>query len=63
MNVEDRVKALEEELQVTKDELRQILLDIRACLMETQTPLPANLNRGEFASQSDSGKGVKSDGS
>jgi len=63
MNMEDRVKALEEELQVTKDELRQILLDIRACLMETQTPLPANLNRGEFTGQSDSGKGVKSDGS
>jgi len=63
MNMEDRVKALEEELQITKDELRQILLDIRACLMETQTPLPANLNKGRFTSQSDSEKGVESDGS
>jgi len=63
MNMEDRVKALEEELQVTKDELRQILLDIRACLMESQTPLPANLNKGKFTGQSDSGKGVESDGS
>ena len=41
MNVEERVKALEEELQLTKEELRHILLDIRACLMEAQTPLPA----------------------
>ena len=63
MNMEDRVKALEEELQVTKDELRQILLDIRACLMETQTPLPANLNKGRFTDQSDSEEGVESDGS
>ena len=63
MNMEDRVKALEEELQITKEDLRQILLDIRACLMESQTPLPANSNKGNFTGQSDSGKEVESDGS
>ena len=63
MNMEDRIKALEEELKVTKDELRQILLDIRACLMESQTPLPANLNKGKSSSQSDAGKEVDFDGS
>jgi len=52
MNVEEKVKALEEELQLTKEELRQILLDIRACLMEAQTPLPTDFNiKGEPANQ------------
>ena len=62
MNTEERVKALEDEFQITKEELRQILLDIRTCLMEAQTPLRSDRNLRRHRSQSDSGKGVESHG-
>ena len=58
MDTEERVKALEEEFQTTKDELRQILLDIRTVLMEAQTPLPTDFIKGN----SNSEKGVDSNG-
>lgn len=43
MDMEERVKTLETEFQVTRDELRQILLDLRTYLMEAQTPFQAGL--------------------
>jgi len=58
MDIEERIKALEDELQETKEELDQILLDIRAHLMEVQTPLRADLNVRDLPEQSDSEKGV-----
>ena len=39
MEIEDRIKALEEEFQETKKELQHILLDIRYYLMAAQSPL------------------------
>jgi len=62
MDIEARVKALEDEFKVTKEELQQILLDIRTFQMETQTPLPADSKRGKLPAQSDAGKGVESHG-
>jgi len=62
MDIEERIKALEDEFQVTKEELKQILLDIRTFLMEVQTPLPSNLNTGNIPEQSDSEKGVEPHG-
>ena len=62
MDIEERIKALEDEFQMTKEELRQILLDIRIVLLEVQTPLPANLNRGRLPAQSDSESEVKPHG-
>ncbi len=41
MGTEERTQALEEELRETKEELQQILLDIRTFQMEAQTPLRA----------------------
>ena len=35
MKIEDRISAIEVELQQTKDELQKILVDIRAYLAET----------------------------
>lgn len=58
MDIEERIKALEDELRETKEELDQILLDIRAHLMEVQTPLRADLNVKDLPEQSDSEKGV-----
>lgn len=39
MEIEERLKALENELSITKKEIHQILMDICAFLMEVQTPL------------------------
>ena len=62
MDIEERIKALEDEFQVTKEELRQILLDIRTFLMEVQTPLPSNLSTEKLPEQSDSEKEVEPHG-
>lgn len=62
MEAEERLNELENELQVTKDELKQILLDIRTFLMEAQNPLrPFEYKKA--SGQSDSGKEVEQDGS
>ena len=37
--MEEKIRELEEELQTTKEELKKILLDIRAFLMEAQNPM------------------------
>lgn len=45
MTTEDRLKALQDEFQTTRDELKQILYDIRAYIMEAQTPIPNDLEK------------------
>ena len=62
MDIEERIKALEEEFEATKAELDQILLDIRTCLMEAQTPLRADLDVSKLSQQSDAEKGVEPHG-
>ena len=62
MDTEERIKTLEEEFQITKEELKQILVDIRTLLMEAQTPLPADPNRGNLPDQSEPEKGVEPHG-
>lgn len=62
MEAEDRILELENEFQVTKDELKQILMDIRTFLMEAQNPLrPFEYKRA--SGRSDSGKEVEQHGS
>ena len=62
MEVEERIKELENELQVTKDELKQILLDIRTFLMEAENPMrPFECKKA--SGQSDFRKEVEQDGS
>ena len=61
METEDRVTELENEIQATKEELKRILLDIRAFLMEAQNPLrPFELK--EVSVNNDSGKEVGRNG-
>lgn len=45
--MEDRIKSIEEDLQQTKDELKEILFDIRTHLMEVQSPIPNELNKAK----------------
>ena len=57
MNNEDRLNKLEAEFQETKDELRDILFDIRAYLMEALTPIPNDLDRERLREELDSERG------
>ena len=45
MDIEERLKTLESEFQITKEELKQILLDIRTFVMDAQSPIPNDLER------------------
>ena len=48
MDTEERLKALENELQAMKEELKGIILDIRTFLMEAHNPLGGDLNAGRL---------------
>ncbi|MFC1869708.1 hypothetical protein ACFLYE_00380 [Chloroflexota bacterium] len=61
MDTEERIKALEDEFRETKDELCQILLDIRAYIMEAQNPLKL-FERGKKPRQTYATKEVAQDG-
>jgi hypothetical protein len=54
---ESRFKALEEEIEETKEEIQQILLDIRAYLMEAQTPIPNDLDRERLREELETERG------
>ena len=45
MEIEDRINAIEADLQQTKDDLKDILFDIRTYLMEVQSPIPNDLDK------------------
>lgn len=47
MEIEERINAIEADLQQTKDELKEILFDIRTHLMETQSPIPNELDKAK----------------
>ncbi len=59
--MEERVKTLEAEFQITKEELRQLLPDIRTYLMEAETPFPPDFNVG-ISAQSNTEMGVEPNG-
>lgn len=60
--MEDKIRELEEELQATTEELKKILLDIRAFLMEAQNPMRP-FERKKAYSGSETGKEVEQHGS
>jgi len=57
MDNEERINKIEAEFQETKDELREILFDIRAYLMEALTPIPNDLDRERLREELDSERG------
>ena len=57
MDNEERIDKIEAEFQETRDELREILFDIRAYLMEALTPIPNDLDRERLREELDSERG------
>ena len=45
MSTEERIKALEDEFHTTREELNQILFDIRTFIMEAKSPIPNDLEK------------------
>ena len=56
MDIESRIKTLEEEIRTTKEELNFILLDIRTYIMEADTPIPNALDREQLREELDANK-------
>ncbi len=57
MGIEERLKTLEDEFQTTREELRQILLDIRTYLMEALSPIPNDLDRERLREELEAERG------
>ena len=48
MDKENNIDAISKEFQEVKDELKEILLDIRVFLMEAQSPIPNDLEKEQL---------------
>ena len=57
METEERIKALEDEFMRTKTETKQLMLDIRALLMEANSPLRSKPQNGKASCQNEEAKG------
>ena len=57
MEIEDRINAIELDLRQTKDELKEILFDIRTYLMEVQSPIPHDLDKEKIQDELKSERG------
>jgi hypothetical protein len=53
METEERLKALEDEFSQTKSETRQLMMDIRALLMEAGSPLRSQPGGGRTSDSND----------
>jgi len=57
METESNIDDIETELEETKDELKEILFDIRTYLMEALTPIPNDLDRERLREELDTERG------
>jgi hypothetical protein len=57
MDTESRVDAINEEFQQLKEELQEILMDIRTYLMEAQSPIPNDLDKEKLRQELDTERG------
>ena len=49
MDTEERITILEEEFSETKEELKQMLYDIRTWIMEAESPIPNDLEKDRLS--------------
>lgn len=57
MDEESRIKAIEDDFQQTREELKEILFDIRTYLMEAQTPIPNDLEKERLREELEAERG------
>jgi NTP pyrophosphatase (non-canonical NTP hydrolase) len=57
MEMKERLEALEKDLQQTKEELQDILLDIRTYLMEVQSPIGSSTASDKHDDELDAERG------
>jgi hypothetical protein len=57
MDLENKINKLDTEFQETKDELKEILFDIRTYLMEALTPIPNDLDKEKLREELESNRG------
>jgi hypothetical protein len=56
MEQDERIKEIEEEFHEIRDELKEMLFDIRAYLMEAQTPIPNDLEKERLRDELEAGR-------
>jgi hypothetical protein len=56
MEEEEQLKKIEAEFQEIRDELKEMLFDIRAYLMEAQTPIPNDLEKERLRDELEVGR-------
>ena len=57
MDTENNLDTVEAEFQEIRDELKEILFDIRTYLMEAQTPIPNDLDRERLREELEAERG------
>jgi uncharacterized protein YicC (UPF0701 family) len=57
MDTEEKLKEVEAEFQEVRDELKEMLFDIRTYLMEALSPIPNDLDRERLREELEGGKG------
>ena len=57
MDKENNIDAIGKEFQAVRDELKDILLDIRDFLMEAQSPIPNDLEKEQLKEELKSKRG------
>jgi hypothetical protein len=56
MDEKEQLKEMEIELQEVKEDLKEMLFDIRAYLMEAQTPIPNDLEKERLRDELEAGR-------
>jgi hypothetical protein len=56
MDPEEQIKEIEMEFQEVRDDLKDMLFDIRAYLMEAQTPIPNDLEKEKLRDELEAGR-------
>lgn len=57
MDLEDRINKIDTEFEETKDELQEILFEIRTYLMEAMSPIPNDLDKEKLREEMETNRG------
>ena len=57
MDLENRINKIDTELKETKDELQEILFEIRTYLMEASSPIPNDMEKERLREEIETNRG------